>query len=77
MSWNYRVGKRTVEDEEVFGIHTTYYNPDGSIWATSETSTFPLGLNMKELKSDLKKMNDALKKPIIDLDNIIYAKREV
>ena len=89
MSWNYRVGFRTVSysvvddndhnlvvdtlEETQYGIVETYYNDDGEIAFTSENFIEPYGETLEELKVNFEDMQKAFKLPVIDLDNIVYA----
>ena len=73
MSWNYRVCKRNYLSDEYFTIHEVYYNDDGSIWAVTEEAVAAFGDSPKEIKDCLKKMQEALKKDVIDLDTLVFA----
>lgn len=89
MSWNYRVGFRTVSysvvddndcdkvidtlKETHYGIVETYYNDEGEITFTSENFQEPYGETLEELKRSFEKMKEAFDKEYIDLDNIIYS----
>lgn len=78
MSWNYRV----VKDKGNYGIYEVYYHDRGKyknqIYATSSK---PCGLHYcakkAELKSELKHMLAAFKKPILSMArlNRTWAKR--
>ena len=88
MSWNYRVGFRTVSysvvddndhnlvvdtlEETQYGVVETYYNDDGEIALTSENFIEPYGETLEELKTSFNMMKEAFDKPVIDLDNIVY-----
>ena len=88
MPWNYRVcRKKLVSDvcdldtgevletykEDQFGICEVYYNDKGDITFTSENFIEPYGETLEELKTSFNKMKEAFDKPVIDLDNIVYA----
>lgn len=80
MSWNYRVGFRTVLhpvvdtlEELQYGVIETYYNDEGEIAFTSAEFQVPYGETLEELKSNLDKMQKAFELPVLDLDNIVYA----
>lgn len=89
MSWNYRVAKKrlTVDilkdevtgevvdsySEDQFGICEVYYNDKGDITFTSENFIEPYGETLEELKTSFNMMKEAFDKPVIDLDNIVYA----
>ena len=88
MSWNYRVGFRTVSysvvddndhnlvvdtlEETQYGIVETYYNDDGEIAFTSEEFQSPYGETLEDLKWCFEKMKKAFELPVLDLDNIVY-----
>lgn len=89
MSWNYRIcTKKLVSDvcdmdtgkvletytEDSFGICEVYYNDEGDIAFTSEYFQEPFGETLEELKTSFNMMKEAFDKPVIDLDNIVYAK---
>lgn len=88
MSWNYRVGFRTVSysvvddddygkvvdslEESQYGIVETYYNDKGEIAFTSENFIEPYGETLEDLKWSFDKMKEAFDKELLDLDNITY-----
>ena len=82
MTWNYRIGKKTVEyefdgrkeSEDIYGIYEAYYNDDGEIYATTVEGMEPHGETLEELKSDFEMMQEAFNKEVLDLDTIKYAK---
>ena len=90
MRWNYRVGFRTVSypvvddkdynkvvdtlEETQYGVVETYYNDDGEIAFTSAEFQSPYGETLEELKSNFEMMQKAFEIPVLDLDNIVYAK---
>ena len=80
MTWNYRVCKSTYTGEgfeEVnYEIHEVYYNPDGSIWATSQNATPVYAETEEGIKEVLEKMRVASEKEVIDLDKIAYVERQ-
>lgn len=89
MSWNYRVGFRSVSysvvddddyskvidtlEETQYGIVETYYNDKGEIAFTSEDFQEPYGETLEDLKTNFNMMKEAFDKPVIDLDNIVYS----
>ena len=68
MTWNYRV----IEDKEIFRIHEVYYNNTGAITAISEDPITPEGETMEELKGDLEYYFQALKKPVLKKEDIVF-----
>ena len=89
MSWNYRVGFRTVSypvvddkdynlvvdtlEETQYGVVETYYNEEGEIAFTSAEFQAPYGETLEELKANFDDMQKAFELPVVDLDNIVYA----
>ena len=90
MSWNYRLCFRTVSypvvddkdynlvvdtlEETQYGVVETYYNDDGEIAFTSAEFQLPYGETLEELKANFDRMQKAFELPVLDLDNIVYAK---
>ena len=90
MRWNYRVGFRKVSypvvadedykmvvdtlEETQYGVVEAYYNDDGEIAFTSAEFQSPYGETLEELKSNFEMMQKAFEIPVLDLDNIVYAK---
>lgn len=66
MSWNYRV----VKDENRLYIYDVYYNEQGIPHGTHDRPTFVCGENIKEMKSQLQRMLEALDKPILEMKEI-------
>ena len=89
MSWNYRAAKKrlTVDilkdevtgevvdsySENQFGICEVYYNDEGKVTSTTERFIEPYGETLEDLKANFNMMKEAFDKPVIDLDNIVYA----
>ena len=89
MSWNYRVGFRTVSypvvddkdynlvvdtlEETQYGVVETYYNDENEIAFTSAEFQAPYGETLEELKSSFEMMKEAFDKPVLDLNNIEYS----
>ena len=84
MSFNYRIGKKTLEysvdlsndiyEEDCYGVVEAYYNDNGEIVFTSEKIQLPYGETLEELKASFEDMQKAFELPVLDLDNIVYAK---
>ena len=87
MSWNYRVCKKRfvafdpdlhdLQDEFSYEIHEVYYaddhpDEDDHICFTSTDAIAVHGDSIKAIENCIDRMHDALTKPIIDLDTIIY-----
>lgn len=69
--WNYRVVRRECDnEEEEFSIRSAYYKDGNSGHSKPDLigtgPTFPFGMSMKELESDLERMRDALHKPVLE-----------
>ena len=83
MTWNYRVACKKLEvkidlsndvyEESCFGIVETYYNDEGEITFISENFQEPYGETLEDLKTGFNMMKEAFDKPVIDLDNTVYA----
>lgn len=71
--WNYRV----IESEEVFRIHEVYYNQKGEITAFSENPITPLGDTLDELRGDLEYYMQALDRPVLKKEEIVFAPMDV
>lgn len=75
MSWNYRVVKKVyespfaqdidVEPETLYEIHEVYYDDCGKVMAQTQNPII-IGNSIEELHDTLEKMNQALKKPVLD-----------
>lgn len=61
MSWNFRVTKKTINGEILYGVSEVYYNKDGSVSGWVEKWRDPNGWGDKEdLRITLQNMLDAL-----------------
>jgi len=65
--WNYRIMKNSING---LGIYEVYYNEDGSIQGFSRNFVSPRGDSLKELKAELLLYVKALKKTILDYDQL-------
>ena len=84
MSWNYRIGRKTLKckidlsndyyEEDCFGIVECYYNEEGEIYATTERFIELWEENLEDLKWSFEKIKEAFDKEVLDLDNIDYVK---
>ena len=55
MSWNYRIMKREISDQEVeFGIYEVHYNEKGEVQGYSADSMTPTCGSEEDLKYELK-----------------------
>lgn len=86
MSWNYRVCKERYpefdselhdpDDEFTFSIRSVYYadsdTDETQITLTSVKAVSPFGISIEALKSDIELITAAFRKPMIDLDTIVY-----
>lgn len=70
MSWNYRVMKRKIANEECYGIYEVYYDSDGEPVACSENPVEPFGGTIDELSKDLSYHTAALGKPPLNYEDI-------
>lgn len=71
--WNYRV----IESEDIFRIHEVYYNEKGGITAFSENPITPLGETLDELRGDLEYYLQALDRPVLKKEEIVFAPMDV
>jgi len=62
MTWQYRVMRRKVGKEVVYGIHEVYSRP--RTWTCDPME--PHGETLEELKADHKMMGEAFKLPVLD-----------
>ena len=85
MSWNYRIcthlfsDKKTFvnnpklaknEDTRIFAVHSVYYDKDGLPEGCSKNPESVGGYETQvELKSTIGMLQEAFKKPVLDLDN--------
>lgn len=71
--WNYRVVRRVWEIngeiEEQFGIHEVYYR-EGKPEICSERPDGASGESLEALKKDMENQQLALKKPVVDYEDI-------
>jgi len=57
MSWNYRIMKREISENEFeFGIYEVYYNENGEINGWTEESVVPVVDNKEGLKYEMEEM---------------------
>lgn len=75
--WNHRVLKRTYKPTLTdrtphieFGIHEVYYNDKNEIEMWTEDQMAPRGQTLEELAKDLQWFVDALKKPVLDEEEL-------
>lgn len=85
-SWNYRLCKETVREYDgepvvYYSLREAYYNANDEIWAVTESSP-GIGFDqysfedfdpIEEAKTALNRMRQALDRPIVDLDTIVFA----
>jgi hypothetical protein len=68
MSWNYRVFKRTVEEEDCYSIRSIYYDKKDKADSWATTDTIPSGNTPSELLDELVKMFVAVvTKPVLEV----------
>ncbi|MDA8242074.1 MAG: hypothetical protein M0Z67_17120 [Nitrospiraceae bacterium] len=67
--WTYGV----IESEDVFRIHEVYYNKKGEITAFSENPITPLGETLDELRGYLEYYLQALDRPVLKKEEIVFA----
>lgn len=64
--WNYRVLKK----DELFAIHSVYYDDEGKIVGWSQNPDPVIDEDIDSLKAQLTLMIEATEKEVIDLDTI-------
>lgn len=68
MSWNFRVLRRTVGHEVIYGIHEVYYDDAGTPRSCSSDAIEPYGDTVDDLRQELQHMVAALDEPVLDYD---------
>lgn len=69
MTWNYRVCKeRILNEEDYYSVREVYYDADGKITAVTENAVGVSGYTIDEIKFSLEKMQLALNKDVVDID---------
>jgi hypothetical protein len=77
MVWDYRMVKRKINGDAIFGIHEVYYNSDLPEFQTDKDKTIsglteeacsPFGESLEELKENIKQFTQALEQPILNYD---------
>ena len=80
MTWNYRVVRKSIDYKEhtddVYEIYEIYYDDDGAITCYTENSIAPMGLDLSELRGDLKHMVEALDKPVLEMKDLLKLSEE-
>lgn len=72
MTWNYRV----IKNKDMFEIHEVYYNDKGEITGVTENSVSPGGETLEELQEDMKHYAEALKRPVLIMEEIVFGKHD-
>ena len=70
MSWNYRVVRKPVRDNDFeFGIHEAYYHDgESKPWAITQNATAPREEDAEELAETILHMYEAFGKPVLDYE---------
>ena len=82
--WNNRVCKETKNGTVYYEIREAYYNDDDEIWAVTEDGV-SVGCDIwddqvteedciKDMKETVERFRLCFEKPVVDIDNITYAK---
>lgn len=70
MSWNYRIVKRTYENEVTYTVHTAWYGKgEDDPHSIGADPMYPIGENLDELLIDLDRMKEALNKPVLNYED--------
>jgi len=74
MRWDYRIIKSISKDsgKEYYVLKAVDYDAFGAIASIDEDIAFPVGNNVNELRRDIKLMQRAFKKDIVDENNVIF-----
>jgi len=70
--WNYRIIKKTVKEEVVYGVHEVFYDASGSPKACTESPVEPWGESLDELIADIERMRAAADKPTLNYDDFSH-----
>jgi hypothetical protein len=62
--------------EDSLDIYEAYYNSSGEIWGLSTNPASPYGETLEELEKDLQFLLMAVKRPIIDLESLVFAQMD-
>lgn len=65
MSWNYRVVKRTLDNEVCYSIEEAYYNDLNQVTGWTESNEI-IGDDLSELQQVLQHMQESLNKEVIN-----------
>ncbi len=63
--WNYRIVKKTVDGEDLYGIHEYYYDADGR-YGWTEDAVEVIADSVEGIKWVLESMMLALDRPVIE-----------
>lgn len=71
MTWNYRIlAHKNVDNDEVYlQIHEVYYDQDNNPISYTENPITVGGEDINSIKWSLNKMQEAINKPILSVDN--------
>ncbi len=67
--WNYRVMRRTYENEVSYSIHEVYYNDDGKATGWTQDESGPFGESIEELIRDFESIRKATLLPVLDFES--------
>jgi len=68
-TWCYRIVRKKIVDGEYYGVYEAYYE-DGNLTMVTLESIAPYGDTLEELTMDLAYMLEALKKPVLNYEDI-------
>ena len=72
--WNYRVvrtERQTKKEQyDIYQLYEVYYDDDGKIEGMTENAMQPYGESLEELKNDLQWMMEALREPVLDMEEL-------
>lgn len=76
MVWDYRVIRQNHPTGTTYAIYEVYYDDQGNILFIGKNPENPQGETLAELTNDLKCMRQALKRPLLDMDEVLKCFRQ-
>lgn len=70
MSWNYRVMKRSFQNEDQYAIYEVYYDKHDKIKMWSSEPIYICGESLEELVKDFQLYAKAFEQPILDYNEL-------
>lgn len=67
MAWNYRIVKKQLKDEIYFEVCEVYYDEKGKPGSWSWGHNVLGGESMEDLKDTMNKIQEAMKRPVLEI----------